>query len=165
MFSINSEYGILPFNDDNYDDNDIFLLDNNGPLIGFYLTGNTENRISLSPNLLIFGNTIQQIGYPKTQRVPMYKWQVGNTNNIFGNEQNTWFTNLENGEFYSIPYQEMSFNNTEYFKPDNGNGPFNGTTGYIINYDSNGQPNQDTTVWPNNQQSDKFVVGAPYHFQ
>lgn len=164
MFSINSEYGILPFNDDNYDDNDIFLLDNNGPLIGFYLTGNTENRISLSPNLLIFGNTIQQIGYPKTQRVPMYKWQVGNTNNIFGNEQNTWFTNLENGEFYSIPYQEMSFNNTEYFKPDNGNGPFNGTTGYIINYDSNGQPNQDTTVWPNNQQSNKFVVGAPYHF-
>jgi hypothetical protein len=163
MFSINSEYGIVPFNDDNYDDDAIFLLDNDGPLIGLYFSSNTENRILLTPGTLTFGNVLQQNGYPKTQNVPMYKWKVGDTDNIFGNEKNDWFTNLSGGKFYTVPYQQMSFNNADYFQPSNGTGPLNGATGYIINYDSNGNLDQSTT-FPNTQTDNKFVIGAPYHF-
>jgi hypothetical protein len=62
LFSINSEYGILPFNDDNYDDNSVFLLDNNGPLIGIHFTANTENRIKLTPGIVTYGTVLQKNG-------------------------------------------------------------------------------------------------------
>ena len=96
----------------------------------------------------------------------MYKWESDSTQppqNLFGSELNEWYTDLENGGFYAIPYQSMQFDTTDYFHPQNGTGPFNGATGYIYNYDSNGNPNQNVTQWPSGQ-SRKFVVGAPYHF-
>ena len=172
MFSINSEYGIVPFNDDNYNDDDVFLLNTTtstgeaGPVIGLYFSSDTQSRIQLTPGIATYGAVLQQNGYPKTQQVPMYKWESDNTGvpqNLFGSELNEWFTNVENGGFYAIPYQSMQFDTTDYFHPQNGTGPFNGATGYIYNYDSNGNPNQNVTQWPSGQ-SRKFVVGAPYHF-
>ena len=172
MFSINSEYGIVPFNDDNYNDDDVFLLNTTtstgeaGPVIGLYFSSDTQSRIQLTPGISTYGAVLQQNGYPKTQEVPMYKWESDNTQppqNLFGSELNEWYTDLENGGFYAIPYQSMQFDTTDYFHPQNGTGPFNGATGYIYNYDSNGNPNQDVTQWPSGQ-SRKFVVGAPYHF-
>ena len=171
MFSINSEYGIVPFNDDNYNDDDVFLLSTTtsqgdaGPVIGLYFSSDTQNRIQLSPGIATYGTVLQQNGYPKTQEVPMYKWESDSTQpqNLFGSELNEWFTDLESGGFYSIPYQSMQFDTTDYFQPQNGTGPFNGATGYIYNYDSNGNPNQNTNQWPQGQ-SKRFVVGAPYHF-
>ena len=172
MFSINSEYGIVPFNDDNYNDDDIFLLSTTtstgevGPVIGLYFSSDTQSRIQLTPGIATYGTVLQQNGYPKTQRVPMYKWESDNTGapqNLFGSELNEWYTDLESGGFYAIPYQNMQFDTTDYFQPQNGTGPFNGATGYIYNYDSNGNPNQNVTQWPQGQ-SKKFVIGAPYHF-
>jgi hypothetical protein len=172
MFSINSEYGIVPFNDDNYNDDDVFLLNTTtstgeaGPVIGLYFSSDTQSRIQLTPGIATYGTVLQQNGYPKTQQVPMYKWESDNTGvpqNLFGSELNEWYTDLENGGFYDIPYQNMQFDTADYFQPQNGTGPFNGATGYIYNYDSNGNPNQNVTQWPQGQ-SRKFVVGAPYHF-
>jgi len=169
MFSINSEYGIVPFNDDNYNDDDLFMFGavnsegDLGPTIGLYFSSNTRNRILLTPGIQTYGTVLQNNGYPKTQRVPMYKWEYDTTSNLFGSELNEWYTDLESGGFYSIPYQKMGYNTAAYFQPQNGTGPFNGATGYIFNYDSNGNPNQNVLEWPNNQ-SNRFVVGAPYHF-
>ena len=171
MFSINSEYGIVPFNDDNYNDDDVFLLStttsngDDGPVIGLYFSSDTQSRIQLTPGITTYGTVLQQNGYPSTQEVPMYKWESDSTQpqNLFGSELNEWFTDLDNGGFYSIPYQSMQFDTTDYFHPQNGTGPFNGATGYIYNYDSNGNPNQNTNQWSQGQ-SKKFVVGAPYHF-
>ena len=169
MFSINSEYGIVPFNDDNYNDDDLFMFGavnsqgELGPTIGLYFSSNTRNRILLTPGIQTYGTVLQNNGYPKTQTVPMYKWQYDTTSNLFGSELNEWYTDLESGGFYAIPYQKMEYNSTAYFQPQNGTGPFNGATGYIFNYDSNGNPNQNVFDWPNNQ-ANRFVVGAPYHF-
>lgn len=169
MFSINSEYGIIPFNDDNYNDDDLFMFGavnssgELGPTIGLYFSSTTKNRILLTPGIQTYGTILQNFGYPKTQTVPMYKWDYDTTSNIFGSELNEWYTDLESGGFYSVPYQNMAFDSTDYFQPQNGTGPFNGATGYIFNYDSNGNPNQNVSEWPNNQ-SNRFVVGAPYHF-
>jgi hypothetical protein len=169
LFSINSEYGIVPFNDDNYNDDDVFLFSavnsqgQVGPTIGLYFSSSTQNRILLTPGIKTYGTVLINNGYPKTQVVPMYKWKYDTTSNMFGSELNDWDTDLENGGFYQTPYQKMKFDTTDYFQPQNGTGPFNGATGYIINYDSNGNPNQNILEFPPNQSS-KFVVGAPYHF-
>ena len=169
LFSINSEYGIVPFNDDNYNDDDVFLFSAvnsegvSGPTIGLYFSSNTQNRILLTPGIQTYGTVLQNNGYPKTQVVPMYKWKYDTTSNMFGSELNDWDTDLENGGFYQTPYQKMKLDTTDYFQPQNGTGPFNGATGYIINYDSNGNFNQNILEFPPNQSSN-FIVGAPYHF-
>jgi hypothetical protein len=162
MFSINSEYGILPFNDEFYDDNDIYLATNttDGALIGALFSAITENRIRLTPGTITFGNVTQTVGYPKTQVVPMYKWiKDGNTQpqTILGSEENEWYTSFDaNNGYYTAPYQIMSFNTTDYFQSTNGP-----STGYIYNYNNNGVPTFAPSV---NQTSNRFVVGAPYHF-
>jgi hypothetical protein len=173
LFSINSEYGVIPFDEQNYGDDDI-VLDNpanpNNSLIGVLFSSVTENRIALTPGIKTFENNITQlIGYPKTQEVPMYKWALysnetteGLTGSIFGTEYNTWKTDLQtiNGvsRLYSVPYQSMSYTNTDYFKAINGP-----KTGYIMNDLPNGDR---TSQWlaGTNAGKTNFVVGAPYHF-
>ena len=158
MFSINSEYGTLPFNDQFYDDNDVYLSTSNGdPVIGVLYSADTENRRLLTPGTLTFGNVLQTNGYPSTQTVPMYMWTRDDSNgyvSILGSEENNWYTNLEGINAY--PYQQMSFNSTPYFQATNGD-----NTGYIFNYTSAGEPTFNPSV---NQANPNFVVGAPYHF-
>jgi len=162
MFSINSEYGVLPFTDEFYDDNDIYLAPNtnDGPLIGALFSAITENRIMLTPGTITFGTTTQTVGYPKTQVVPMYKWKKDSNNipqTILGSQDNDWWTTYDsNNKYYSVPYQQMAFSNTDYFQATNGP-----QKGYIYNYTNTGIP---TFAPSNNQTSDRFVVGAPYHF-
>jgi uncharacterized delta-60 repeat protein len=158
MFSINSEYGTLPFNDQFYDDNDVYLSTTNGdPVIGVLYSANTKNRILLTPGTLTFGNVLQTNGYPSTQVVPTYKWTRNDDNgyvSILGSEKNNWYTGLNGINAY--PYQQMSFNSTPYFQATNGS-----NTGYIFNYTPSGEP----TFGPStNQSGQHFVVGAPYHF-
>jgi hypothetical protein len=162
MFSINSEYGVLPFTSEFYDNNDIYLAPNtnDGPLIGALFSAITENRILLTPGTVTFGSTTQTVGYPKTQIVPMYKWKKDNNNipqTILGSQDNDWWTTYDsNNKYYSAPYQQMSFSNTDYFQATNGP-----QKGYIYNYTNTGIPTFNPS---NNQTSDRFVVGAPYHF-
>ncbi len=90
----------------------------------------------------------------------MYKWvKDGGTQpqTILGSEDNEWYTSFDaNNGYYTAPYQFMSFNTTDYFQSTNGP-----STGYIYNYNNSGVPTFAPSV---NQTSNRFVVGAPYHF-
>jgi hypothetical protein len=165
MFSINSEYGVVPFSEDEYDDpNDIYVPPTPDPLMGIFFSSDTRTRALASPGTIVFAPTLtSNFGYPKSQEVPMYKWYSDDQNTIFGNELNDWFTtpnqNISGNGFFSENYQDLSFIQTP-FSPYFNNGP-TGQKGYIFNTDSNGV--QSSTPWPSSQ-SDKYVVGAPYHF-
>ena len=168
LFSINSEYGIVPFNEQFYGNDDIVLGSANEVFLGVLFSATTQNRIALTPGTATFGNVQQLIGYPKTQEVPMYNWEIrdnqGNatvsTSTIFGTQYNDWLTDIPSNtnKMYSIPYQDMSFNGADYFQATNGP-----STGYLMNYDVTGQRD---SAWgnPSNQNKANFVVGAPYHF-
>jgi hypothetical protein len=163
MFSINSEFGIEPFSEDEYDQpSDLYVAGGTGadPLMGIFFQSNRELRALASPGALVFSPTlVSNFGYPNSQEVPMYKWKAATTTTIFGNDQNDWVTsanqnNAGNG-FFSENYQDLSFVQSPY-SPYFNNGPTGGQ-GYI--YQQNGQE----SPWPASQ-SDKFIVGAPYHF-
>jgi hypothetical protein len=165
MFSINSEFGILPFSEDEYDSpNDLYVPPGPDPLMGIFFSSETPRRALASPGTIVFSPTLtSNFGYPKSQEVPMYKWYSADQNTIFGNELNDWFTtpnqNISGNGFFSEKYQDLSFIQSP-FSPYFNNGP-TGQKGYIYNTDSNGV--QSATPWPPSQ-SDKYVVGAPYHF-
>jgi hypothetical protein len=170
LFSINSEYGIIPFNEQFYGNDDIVLGTPNEIFYGVLFSAITQNRVALTPGIATFGNVQQLVGYPKTQVVPMYNWEIRNdqgqatinTSTIFGTEKNDWLTDFPNlgtlPPMYSAPYQNMSFTGSDYFKATNGP-----STGYILNYNNLGERDY---FWQNNSNQDKanFVVGAPYHF-
>lgn len=147
--SINSEYGVEGFSSDDYDQNDIYIENSGGdPLFGIFFSSDTSNRQLLSPGKTSYTT----FGYPKTQKVPLYKWKSESQTTIFGSDKNNWVTD---GPFYSQPYQSMDFTQTDYFKPGNGE-----KLGYIY---SRTPSLSLTPSWPNGQ-STSYVVGAPHHF-
>jgi hypothetical protein len=162
MFSISSEWKILPFIVENYPNPDSIFFGNDSqsdqrPVFGvFYEVPQINNayRKNLTPGYETLNYTplLQYFyGYPKTQEVPFYKWTIElQSGNIFGNENNNWNTT---GPFYKRGYQDLDFtNNNEYYKTT--------TTqlGYLTNFDLIGDPQPS----PNN--SGSYVVGAPFHF-
>jgi len=158
MFSINSEYGIEEFDEDNYSDNELYLGTGDA-LMGIFFSSNTVNRLTLSPGIQTFTPTLTNyFGYPNTQLVPTYQWSSTTTSSIFGSDTNDWNTNvLSNGGFYSQLYQNFSFNppTTPYFNPST-----TGRRGYIYNQTPQGLANPN---WPAGTQQ-SFIVGGPNHF-
>jgi hypothetical protein len=158
MFSINSEYGIEEFDEDNYSDNELYLGTGDA-LMGIFFSSNTVNRLTLSPGIQTFTPILTNyFGYPNTQLVPTYQWSSTTTSSIFGSDTNDWNTNvLSNGGFYSQPYQNFSFNppTTPYFNPST-----TGRRGYIYNQTPQGLANPN---WPAGTQQ-SFIVGGPNHF-
>jgi hypothetical protein len=162
MLSINSEWRVNPFLTENYPNPDsIYFGDDTQssqrPVFGvFYESPQIDYsyRRNLTPGFetLNFSPLIQYYyGYPKTQEVPHYKWNVtdGNTN-IFGSENNNWNTNAP---FFKKGYQDLDFNlNNEYFQANPR------PTGFLTNFDLSGNPD------PNRNTTGNYVVGAPYHF-
>ena len=162
MFSISSEWKILPFIVENYPNPDSIFFGNDSqsdqrPVFGvFYEVPQINNayRKNLTPGFetLNFAPILQYYyGYPKTQEVPHYKWNITNgPNSIFGSENNNWNTN---GPFYKRGYQDLDFNTTnEYFQA-------NPTpTGFLTNFDLSGNPD------PVRDSSGNYIVGAPFHF-
>ena len=169
-FSINSEYQINPFITGNYTDPQIYIGEdgsNGTPVFGvFYNLGEGEepykNRRALSPGINIYNITspllLQTIyGYPNTQEVPLYKWQLSSTTSIFGNELNNWATS---SPFYSKGYQSLDASNDPYFKTSSMDDfPPNLKFGFITNYDNAGTAISLPFPVPN-----PFLVGAPNHF-
>ena len=161
LFSINSEYGVQPFSDDNYNDSDLFVQGSGDALVGIFFSSETINRRLISPGIVTFSSTpllTNYYGYPKSQVVPMYKWKSAVQSTIFGSELNDWQTS---SPYYSQKYQDLNFTSpgpptiSPYF-----NDLTTGQKGYIYNSDQNG----DTlSTWPSSQPSD-YIVGAPYHF-
>ena len=184
-FSINSEYQVNPFIGGNYPDDYIWVAQNtNGePVFGiFYNTSENEyrNRRALSPGYNIYSfqtNPPLQtyIGYPDTQEVPLYKWKIdtSNANSIFGNQDNTWYTDSSGGGFYKRGYQDLDAVSDDYFKTSDMSQTFpNIYYGFITNFAvppappavppaiPPAQPNPSTVLPSVNG----VLVGSPNHF-
>ena len=158
LFSINSEYGVEPFGDDNYEDADLYVGGTGDALVGVFFSSSTENRVMVSPGITTFSPILTNYyGFPKTQEVPFYKWGLANTTTIFGSDTNEWDTNLQGNGFYKEKYQALSFYQapySPYFNDLN-----TGRRGFIFNSNPQGNDPTFTPGLPN-----KFLVGSPYHF-
>lgn len=157
MFSINSEYGVIPFDDDSYDDTS-FYVGTGDPLLGIFFSSDTVNRRIISPGVTTFSTSpliTDYYGYPTSQVVPLYKWELKNQTTIFGTDQNDWKTS---SPYYKQKYQDLNFLPpqpvSDYFNNSN-----TGQRGFIYN-EANGI---GTDIYPNGAPSN-FIVGAPYHF-
>jgi len=158
--SINSEWKINPFIFENYPNpNSIYFGNDNQfpprPVFGILFESPTNEykyRRRFTPGFETYSETplIQDYyGYPKTQDVPHYQWKLESSPNIFGSENNNWYTF---GPFFHKGYQNLDFNIDPYFQSS--------TTklGMITNFDVSGQP------LPTPQVTNKVIVGAPFHF-
>ena len=197
MLSINSEWKVLPFITENLpqpNPNDyIYFGDNNNgttaltgdeikPIMGLFFQVNeneTYYRKIMSPGIETYNfNPLieEDFGYPKSQEVPHYRWQIklppvyAGTPNIFGSENNNWFTttypivtpNNNSQGFFFKKYQDLDFvtGGEKYTTQTTKNG-------FISNY-VNGVPQYLSTNVTQGQPSSSFldsiIVGAPYHF-
>jgi hypothetical protein len=164
LFSINSEYGVAGFSEDEYDGaGDIYISTSGPATVGVFFTSSTENRIVVSPGITTFTPTLTNFyGFPKTQEVPFYQWTLNQpaqgTQTIFGSDINDWDTGLQGAGFYKQKYQALSFTQapfSQYFNNLN-----TGQQGYIYNSTTGGATDE---AFPQGQ-STTFLVGAPYHF-
>jgi hypothetical protein len=162
LFSINSEFGVAGFSEDEYDGaGDVYISTSGPATLGVFFTSSTENRIVVSPGITTFTPQLTNFyGFPKTQEVPFYQWQLNQQQvpTIFGSDTNNWNTNLIGGGFYKQKYQALSFSQapfSQYFNNLN-----TGKRGYIYNSTTGGATDE---TFPQGQ-STSFLVGAPYHF-
>jgi hypothetical protein len=164
LFSINSEYGVAGFSEDEYDGvGDIYIATSGPATLGVFFTSSTENRIVVSPGITTFTPQLTNYyGYPKTQEVPFYQWTLNQPTQgpqtIFGSDINDWDTGLQGAGFYKQKYQALSFTQapfSQYFNNLN-----TGQQGYIYNSTTGGSTDE---AFPQGQ-STTFLVGAPYHF-
>ena len=164
LFSINSEYGVAGFSEDEYDGiGDIYISTSGPATVGVFFTSSTENRIVLSPGITTFTPTLTNFyGYPKTQEVPFYQWTLNQPTQgpqtIFGSDTNDWDTGLQGSGFYKQKYQALSFTQapfSQYYNSLN-----TGKRGYIYNSTPGGLTDESI---PAGQQN-PFLVGSPYHF-
>ena len=164
LFSINSEYGVAGFSEDEYDGiGDIYISTSGPATVGVFFTSSTENRIVVSPGITTFTPQLTNFyGFPKTQEVPFYQWTLNQPaqgpQTIFGSDINDWDTGLQGAGFYKQKYQALSFTQapfSQYFNNLN-----TGKRGYIYNSTIGGATDE---AFPQGQ-STTFLVGAPYHF-
>jgi hypothetical protein len=170
--SINSEFKINPFIDENYGNVDIFIGDDgqtppaSKPVFGvFYKSSNVEYsyRRKLTPGINIYNISplIQDAyGYPKTQVVPNYKWSLETSAVIFGAEDNNWYTT---SPFYKRKYQDFDASSGDYFTTPSSSSP-NINLGFITNFTT---PYSFTgTLTPKSTPGTTipFLVGGPNHF-
>jgi len=192
--SINSEWEVSPFITEIVPNNSyIYFGDNqNGsvgsipnvfikPILGLFFSSSTEElryRKIMAPGIETYNfNPLieQKFGYPKSQYVPHYKWLIKKPNpsvgtpNIFGSEDNNWYTDVYGNGFFNKRYQDLDFtsNDEKYQTPLTKLGfisSFNLTGGtmpitpLILQGNPSPNPAQESTV------KDGIVVGAPYHF-
>jgi hypothetical protein len=162
LFSINSEYGVAGFSEDEYDGTgDIYLATTGPATLGVFFSSTTQDRIVVSPGITTFTPQLTNFyGYPKTQEVPFYQWSLDQQTvpTIFGSDTNDWDTGLQGAGFYSEKYQSLSFYQTPYSQYFNNLNT--GRRGFIYNSTPAGQTDENMPAG----QSETFLVGAPYHF-
>ena len=176
MLSINSEWKITPFISDNVDSStQVFIGKSNPssatskPVFGVFFNLSDDSlryRKIMSPGIETYSTSPvlieENFGYPNSQEVPFYKWQISQSSVIFGSENNNWYTDTiaGTGSFFSKKYQELDF-----LTP---NEKYTTTTtklGYITNYYSNGATNPNSSNVTNGTPGgNPVLVGAPYHF-
>ena len=190
MLSINSEWKVLPFITENVPNNSyIYFGDNlNGassgvapeqikPVLGLFFTANTPEiryRKIMSPGIETYNfNPLieEKFGYSKSQVVPHYKWWIKRpsiyvgTPNIFGSEDNNWYTQVYSSGFFKKKYQDLDFTtpSEKYMTTQT-------KFGYIASFNQAGGTLPITPLGnilqgdPGTNSTDAVVVGAPYHF-
>ena len=179
--SINSEYGVIPFSPEFYsvygtpDDPVVILGSLNAPTMGVFFSSTTfdlQNKDFLTPGVINFrpSNNANAITYPygiKSQYVPFYQWklQQPSVQSIFGSEKNNWLTTTSNSDtsgIFGYNYQSLSrrnLNTPSYFIGSNTQISDIYEKGYIFNVDNTGSFSYNAGTY-----SDKFLVGAPFHF-
>ena len=193
IISINSEFGISPFNVSNYAQTltsayqpVILGEENNFPFFGLLLTGNTQDRDYITPRRTIWNlqatiDTPQQYNFTeipvKPQSVPFYLWKLNFMNNedgqpmnygtIFGSQNNNWVTNYPD----SSGQHNTSFFTYKYQKLDRIN-----VASRYFQVDGNLAANYRSTLInfdtdgtpvdtiPTQNFNPQFLVGAPNHF-
>lgn len=180
LISINSQFGILKFDEDRYyiqvqaqsDDPVRLFPSRKNPLIGIFFSATTENLQEtdyVSPGRIVFRSddplcsaTTLSYGY-ESQKVAHYKWNLkqkgGSPRTLFGSEENNWMTRF--ADVVEVPYQKMDRRDGYYFKSQlAGQNPPNDLMerNYIWNVDQNFKYDLNTT------NTNQIVVGAPNYF-
>jgi hypothetical protein len=185
MVSINSEAGVVGFNEENYlSPTSTFTTKASVPprhaVFGIFFNSETQTRDWISPKRTIvdedtnFLNKCAFSNIPtKSQYVPFYQWEMEDNPdqpNIFGSQQNDWRTERNdsgsNG-FFAYDYQSLDRLqlNSRYFRSKN-------TTatkyqkGYIYAVDGSGNVTTDVNYMELNQAPNQkaFTVGNPFYF-
>ena len=171
--STNSEFKVNPYLEQNYPNNYLFIGDDtqspSRPIFGIFFQDNSVEKITrkkLTPGIQTYNISPfvgYNYGYPSTQEVPFYKWQITSPSNyIFGTENNNWYTSpfITSGGFYKNKYQSLDFQTSDYFKTT--------TTqeGHIANFTPGPNPTTVNVTYgaPNTPGLDPVLVGAPFHF-
>jgi hypothetical protein len=172
-FSANSEFKVKPYLNENYPNNYLFVGDDlqspSRPIFGVFYQSDSEQTVTrkrYSPGVQTYNlNPFigYNFGYPTTQEVPFYKWQITTpSDNIFGTENNNWYTDIltTNNGFYKSRYQDLDPQTSDYFKTT--------TTQdwHITNFTPSPDPSITNVVYgaPNTPGQDPIVMGAPFHF-
>ena len=175
LLSINSEEGVIKFSPEYYENvpgsttNPTTILGTaSNPTIAVWFSSSTNDiqfkdfitpgRINFRPN-----DNANYYPYPygiKSQVVPFYQWQLNNTTTIFGDQYNSWATNLndivQNKRYQSLDRTSQTIPN--YFRPSTSSVNDLYARGYIFSVDANGVYSKVGAT------SDKFLVGAPFQF-
>jgi hypothetical protein len=177
MLQINSQYGINPFNAENYPDNGTssssiyFGLDSpSKPVFGIFYSGETSDRDLISPKRIDYTLTGSVSDFVADslplvdQTVPFYPWRnngyspfSSGVRTIFGTEDNNWITNKNS--FSAFTYQRMDRFYFPFFV--GGNQQVQNSLGYIYQTDNSG--NNLPTVVPGTTNLETLTSG-PYYF-
>jgi hypothetical protein len=179
LFSINSEVGVIKFSsqfysaEENPSPTQIYYFPSSGSgdkgsAIGIFFSSSTVDlqvRDYLTPGSINFASnnntTSFQFNYGiKSQKVPFFKWRLGNGSTIFGTNTNNWITNSQSivADYYqsldrTVPKIPGYFQSTTI--PQNNSSL---RRGYIFSTDANGQYSGQAAL------TDNFIVGAPFQF-
>ena len=175
LLSINSEEGVIKFSPEYYEtvpgsttDPTTILGTASNPTIAVWFSSSTNDiqfKDFITPGRINFRPDDNANYYPypygiKSQVVPFYQWQLNNTTTIFGDQYNSWATNLndivQNQRYQSLDRTKLTQPN--YFRPSTSSVNDLYARGYIFSVDANGVYSRVGAT------SDKFLVGAPFQF-
>ena len=180
MLQINSQYGVTPYDAENYVDDPTNPLNNPvyvgagntlgslfSPVFGIFYSGSSEDRDVISPRRLdrnLTGSTLisDDLG-TKSQQVPYYGWVNQTWDNggltIFGTRENNWETGEDSRPFFKQNYQSLDRLRTPMFLDSSG--LIQNRKGYIFQRNVKGEYIAKNASVPNNQ---KTIVSAPWYF-
>ncbi len=138
------------------------------PAIAIWFSSTTENlqlKDYLTPGRINFRTNDLLNNFPfnfgiKSQEVPFYQWETKASNNIFGTEDNNWYTK----DFYVGRYQSLdrtiqppgSYFQSSTIPATNNKDLYQ--RGYIFSVDQFGNYSPIGSI------SNRFIVGAPFQF-
>ena len=185
LISINSEFGVTPFQASNYPDappgqqNPVYFNSFTDPqaVIGIFYSSDTKIRDYVSPKRSVINSQLplSDVGcsfnnFPIfSHTVPFYQWNInGNVGKIFGSQDNNWETNpLDSIEFFSYPYQSLDRlnSNSRFFRSTN-QAKTDYFKGYIYAVNNTGLIDEAYGNWAQNtlNKPTAITVGGPYFF-